>query len=189
MRSKFIHLVLSIIVLFAVTTPVVRSAEAYDYIGNLNVGTYALSDWTKLAGSAQVGGGLFLEAGLTKNVFLRLSGEATRWQPNDYFIDRGYIELVGYLPLSANADLYGKAGFGYGRGEETVVNIGEGRHGDVSLGHDRTEDVLARAGGGVRFKLFQVGKVQTRLFLEGNLFGSTSDRHGASLAGGLSIGK
>ena len=160
MRCILAFFVVLLLAFFAAPAP------AADF-AHLEAGTYATASWHSLGGAVDTGGGIFAELPLSSRVGLRLSAEANSWKPTDYFVDRGWVDLRLYAPVSARAKLYGLAGFGYGRAGE---------------------DILARAGAGVEVFLAKLGPVQSKLFLEGSLQVSTGAYHAAALASGLSFG-
>lgn len=175
--------------LMAAAALVLPALAAEDYFSKISIGTYGTVNWQKLAGRAVTGVGIEAEAPLYKNLSLRLSGEGDRWQPNDYFIDRGWVDLIGYIPLNAEVSFYGVAGFGYDLGNPKVVEV-LGRH---ERGHSFSstrdgEAVKAHAGGGLRAHLLKLGSVQVDGFIQGTLWASTTDNHGAGVLAGFSIG-
>lgn len=135
-------------------------------LANIEVGGYATAQWRALGGAVQTGGGIFAELPFSERVGLRLSVEADSWNPDNSLVDRGWIDLRIYAPVSDKARLYGLAGFGYRR-------VGE--------------DILARAGAGFDVLLFKLGPVKTKLFVEGSLQASTGEWRGAALASGLNL--
>lgn len=157
-----------------------------NYFSNVSLGTYGTVNWQRLAGKAVTGVGIYAEGPLYKSLHVRLSGEADRWQPNDYYVDRAYVDLIGYLPLNANVSLYGLGGFGYDLGNPSPVRF-VGQRKSFGAGRDG-EAVLAHAGGGLQAALFKIGLVKIGSFLQGTLWASTTDKHGAGIAGGLNFG-
>lgn len=147
-----------------------KAADAHTtaaFLANIEAGTYATAYWRSLGGAVRTGGGIFAEVPLSAKVGLRLSAEADSWKPNDSFVDRAWIDLRLYAPVSGRTRLYGLAGFGYAR---------EG------------EDILARAGAGIEADLLKLGPVKSKLFLEGSLQASSGQYKAAALGMGIKIG-
>lgn len=136
------------------------------YLAKVEVGTYAIASWAALGGAVQTGGGIFAELPLSSRVGLRLSAEADAWRPSDSFVDRAWVDLRLYAPVSQAARLYGIAGFGY-----RVAG----------------EDIMARAGGGFDVLLWKLGPVNSRFFAEGTLQASTGQYRAAALAAGINL--
>lgn len=174
--------------LMAAALLVLPATAADNYFSGVSLGSYGTVNWQKLAGHATTGLGIYAEGPLYKSLHVRLSGESDRWQPNDYYIDRAYVDLIGYLPLNANVSLYGLGGFGYDLGDAKPWKA-TGERGHSSFGSQRDgEAVLAHAGGGLRAALFKIGLVKTSVFCQGTLWASTTDKHGAGIAGGFNFG-
>ncbi len=172
----------------AVASDNVTKGHSTDWAANLEAATYGTANWDSLGGKPELGVGVYLQNSFTKNVALRLSGEADKEKFNDYVVDRVFVDIVVNAPIETRGfSLYGIGGLGYSLGDEVTRDV-KTEEGDSSRRFRENEFWLIRAGLGFKARLIKLGSAELRLFGQGTIWTSTESRHGAGLAAGLSLG-